>query len=115
MEYSFLNSRPERHHALWEKRQYKSPLEKQVRQMSAFILDVPHFNHRLLHASMRPPEKPEPDTLRRMRELAPQGLLVVLNKIDHPIVEHIENQLEIININPVEAMTRIEEGDYSRA
>lgn len=82
--------------------------------MGAFILDAPHFNHRLLHASMKPPEKPEADTLRRMRELAPRGLLIVLNNIEHPIVEHIERQLEIINTDPIEAMQRIEEGDYER-
>jgi hypothetical protein len=63
---------------------------------------------------MRPPEKPNHRTLLEMQELAIGGLSVVMNKLDHPIVEHLEKQLSILAIPPDKAMHRIEIGDYRR-
>lgn len=108
-----MHYRPEKHHALWTRREWtEQPLARRVRQMGAFLIDAAHPNHRLLHASLRPPEVPDIDTLREMQTLAMGGLTNVLDNLNHPIVEHLENQLCIITIDPDTAMNRIDKGEY---
>lgn len=105
--------RVERHHACWEKRAWvETPLQKQVRQLGAFILDVHQPNHRLLHARMRPPNIPDHGTLLEMRGLAVGGLELVMQKLDHPIVEHFEEQLRIITLDSDVAWRMIDSGTY---
>lgn len=82
--------------------------------MSALILHIPYPNHRLIHASMEPPEKPDTETLAHMRELAFDGLYAVMNNLDHPIVEHLDKQMRIIGMDANVAMDKIEARDYQR-
>lgn len=108
-----MAERLERHHILWERRNWSQrPIAKQVRLMGAFLLDLTVINHRLLHASMTSPEVPDHDTLCRMRELAISGLNEVINKLNHPISEHIDTQLYIANLSHLEALERIDGGEY---
>lgn len=102
----------ERHHTLWTRREFcaVSPLSKQVRQLSAFILDAYQPNHRLLHARIKPPEVPDHAILLEMRGLSVGGLSNVINKLEHPIVEHIEQQLQIITLDPEVAWRMIDLG-----
>lgn len=110
-----MSERLEKHHTLWTRHDWlQTPISKQVRQMGAFMLDIPHPVHRLLHASMRPPEVPDHETLLQMRSLAVRGLAVVVNKLQHPIAEHLDNQLTIITIDPEVAYDRLDRGDYER-
>jgi hypothetical protein len=110
-----LPEKLEIHHVLWTRADWsKKPIAKQVRQMGAFLVDVSHTNHRLLHASLRPPNVPEHDVLHQMRELALGGLVRVLEELNHPIVDHIEKQLIIINMDIEEAAYKLDTGDYSR-
>lgn len=107
--------RYERHHTLWARRDWiETPISKQVRQMSAFIIDLHHPVHRLLHASMRPPEVPDHETLVEMRGLATGGLSVVINRLHHPIAEHLDQQLTIATTDPYVAQDKIDRGDYHR-
>lgn len=80
--------------------------------MAAFIIDAPYPNHRLLHASLRPPEKPKHDELIEFEHLAVQGLEVVLNRIESPTTKHLQSQLEILTIDPDEAMERVDTGEF---
>lgn len=102
----------ERHHTLWTRKEFYavSPLSKQVRQLSAFILDVHQPNHRLLHAKIKPPEVPDHETLLEMRSLSVGGLSGVIKHLDHPIVGHFEQQLEIITLDPEVAWRMIDLG-----
>jgi hypothetical protein len=110
-----MSWRNEKHHSLWTRREWsESPLPRRVRQMGAFLLDAPYPNHRLLHASLRPPEVPDRDTLLHMQELAVRGLHTVIENVNHPITEHLHRQLAIIAIDPDEAMYRIDTGNYTR-
>lgn len=93
---------------LWERASYTTPLEKRVRSMAAFIVDAYVPNHRLLHASLRPPEKPSYGTLLDMSILAVDGLTAVINQMDDPIIDHFRSQLEILAIEPDEAMYRVD-------
>lgn len=104
----------ERHHTLWEKRQYTAPIERRVRNMASFIIDVTRPHHRLLHASLVPPNKPEVEALREMEHLAIGGLEVVMNRLEHPIVQHLQSQLEIVSMPVEEAIDRLDTGDYWR-
>lgn len=80
--------------------------------MGAFLIDVHHENHRLLHASLEPPELPDHDTLYLMRDLALGGLTNVIKKLRHPIVEHIDDQLKIIELDKDEAEYILDNGLY---
>lgn len=82
--------------------------------MGAFLLDVSHVNHRLLHASLRPPQVPEHEILYNMRELALGGLENVLEKLNHRIVDHIQKQIVIVRLDPEEAQYKLDTGDYER-
>lgn len=82
--------------------------------MGAFLIDVSHINHRLLHASLRPPKVPEHNVLYEMRELALGGLYRVIEELNHPIVDHIQKQLLIVSIDPEKAQYQIDTGDYKR-
>lgn len=101
----------DRHHLLWEKRAYKTSIEKTVRKLGTFILEVPIVNHRLLHMSLRPPEKPSNGTLHDMKILAKNGLDEVMTYLDDPIIEHFHDQLEIINLKPEVAYEMLQEGE----
>lgn len=82
--------------------------------MGAFLIDISHTNHRLLHASILPPDVPEHDVLYNMRELALGGLVAVINRLQHPIVDHIQRQMEIIRMDSEEAQYILDSGDYER-
>lgn len=105
--------RVERHHTLWTRKDWSViPISKQVRQLSTFVVDTFQPNHRLLHARMRPPELPEHEILVEMRGLAINGLQAVIERLDHPIVEHLEEQMSIITLNPTVAWRMIDTGLY---
>lgn len=106
--------RVERHHALWTRKEFYtvSPLSKQVRQLSAFIIDVYQPNHRLLHARIKPPEVPDHETLLEMRRLSVGGIKNVIDTLEHPIVEHLEEQLRVITLNPEVALRMVDTGMY---
>lgn len=101
----------ERHHALYSRGEWaKTPLSKQVRQMSAFIIECAYPNHRLLHISMKPPEVPRHETLLWMRHLALEGIDSVIKNIGHPIGEHLADQLTIVHMQPEEAQYILDRG-----
>ena len=80
--------------------------------MGAFLIDIHHENHRLLHAVLKPPHVPEHQILVDMRNLAVKGLESVLEGLNHPIVEHIDRQLTIVRLDPEEAQFKLDTGDY---
>lgn len=107
--------RYEKHHMLWTRKDWlEIPISKQVRQMGAFMIDLAHPVHRLLHASLRPPEVPDHETLLEMRSLATSGLIVVINRLQHPIAEHLDQQLTIATIDPEVAQDKLDRGEYAR-
>ena len=55
-----------RHHALWERRSYKTPIEKRVRNMGMMIVSLNGVDHQMLHINVPPPPKPNPDQLHDM-------------------------------------------------
>jgi hypothetical protein len=50
-----------RHHVWFTKREYTTPIERQVRNMGAFILDVNAVDHKEMHVYVPPPPKPDHD------------------------------------------------------
>jgi hypothetical protein len=47
------------HHLAWQRRDYRTPLEKQYRNHRGMLIpDVPNPEHRDLHANIPPPPKP---------------------------------------------------------
>lgn len=110
------HERFEKHHMGWTRKDWlETPISKQVRQMPTFMIDLAHPVHRLLHASMVPPEVPDHETLLEMRSLAVQGLTVVINRLQHPIAEHLDQQLTIATIDPEVAQDKLDRGEYRRA
>lgn len=93
---------------MWNER----PITKQVRNLSCYRIDVPQINHRLIHATLRPPEIPDIETLRDLREYAPMGLEKAIERINHPIVEHIGRQLVLATLRESVAMDLIDSGEY---
>lgn len=43
------------HHVFFERKNYKSPIERRVRNMGAFVLKVNGVDHQELHANVPPP------------------------------------------------------------
>jgi hypothetical protein len=78
------------------------------------MIDLAHPVHRLLHASLVPPEVPDYETLKEMRSLAVSGLTVVINRLHHPIAEHLDQQLTLATIDPEVAQDRLDRGEYAR-
>jgi hypothetical protein len=46
------------HHVFFERRWYKTPLERKLRQHRGFVIPMEVSNHSELHANVAPPEKP---------------------------------------------------------
>jgi len=101
----------QRHHMLWTRNEYTRPHERKTRQMGAFVLRVPTANHRLLHLSLEPPEKPSVGTLEDMRLIGRHGLEVVMRNLDDPIIEHFEQQLSILTLSEAVARTMLRNGE----
>ena len=53
-----------KHHIWFERRRYRSPLDKQFRQYGGFVVPTLVEVHNELHAQVRPPLKPSPDLMR---------------------------------------------------
>ena len=51
------------HHVWFERKHYKTPIERHVRNMGAFIIRANAIDHRELHANVLPPPKPDHDQL----------------------------------------------------
>lgn len=51
------------HHVFFERRDYKTPTERRVRNLGAFIIRANAVDHRELHANVPPPPKPDHDQL----------------------------------------------------
>jgi len=50
-----------KHHLWWERKSYYTPTLKQLRRLGGFVIPASAYDHRLLHAQMRPmvvPMKP---------------------------------------------------------
>lgn len=100
----------QRHHMLWTRNEYRTNQEKRTRQDRAFVIISSTPNHRLLHLMLEPPIKPEPDVLSEMRSLARFGLDEVMDWLEHPIVEHFEQQLSILTLDENVARNQLREG-----
>lgn len=46
------------HHVFYERRNYKAPIERQVRNLGAFVISANVVDHQELHANVPPPPKP---------------------------------------------------------
>lgn len=53
-----------KHHAIFERRDYKTPTEKTFRGMGGLVILMANHQHRELHAHVPPPPKPNPDLMR---------------------------------------------------
>lgn len=51
------------HHVFWRRNEYKTPIERRVRNMGSFIIRVNAVDHQELHACVEPPPKPAPEQL----------------------------------------------------
>ena len=49
-----------KHHLFWERKSYTEKYDKQLRQLSGFVVPTTVYCHQLLHAQMRPMVKPVP-------------------------------------------------------
>lgn len=56
------------HHCFWPRREYKTPIERQVRNMGAFIVRVNAVDHQELHAHVAPPPKLEAEQLHDLHQ-----------------------------------------------
>lgn len=90
-----------KHHLLWVRSNWNAEkLTKSLRANETFQMMLDQTVHRLLHAVIEPPEIPDISTLEEMRYCAPMGLVAVINTIQHPIVEHLDQQLTIATVCP---------------
>ena len=96
----------------YEKNSFTEPLQKKLRRSSCFIIRAAIVNHDLLHRRLQPPAMPDHKTLLEIKELAPGGLALVMNTIEHPIIEHFEEQLRILTLNPEVARRMMETRQY---
>lgn len=109
----------EKHHLLFTRAEWqRTPIGKQVRRLGTFMLYVPHMPHRVVHYLLDPPRVPDHDTLYEMRGLASEGLVAVINRLDHPIAEHLDRRMSILTISSdgaeeiiLEAQRRRQSGD----
>lgn len=76
--------------------------------MGAFILEAPIANHRLLHFSLDAPEKPSHGTLEDLEILGRRGLEMAMRYLDDPIIEHFNNQQEILFMDTETALQMLE-------
>lgn len=98
-----------RHHMLWERKNYSSPLEKRTRGL--FIIPAKESHHRLLHMMLAPYEKPDTGTLLDLRSLRnPES---VIEELDHPIAEHFAQQLGILAMSDEMVLYKLEHKDYT--
>jgi hypothetical protein len=51
------------HHCWFERKNYKTPIERRVRNLAAFIIKANAVDHRELHVAVSPPPKPSSDQL----------------------------------------------------
>lgn len=51
------------HHAAWPRRSYEDDLEKEYRNGSSLLMDIPIQFHNLVHATTRSPDKPARDVI----------------------------------------------------
>lgn len=58
------------HHAFFCRNKYKTPQEKQFRQLGGLVLPILITVHRELHSNIPPPPKPSPDLMRLITEYA---------------------------------------------
>lgn len=107
------NVRDTCHHMLWERNQWNAEkLSKSVRNTAEFQIHLNQTVHRLLHAVIRPPRIPDTETLEQMRYYAPLGLTVVMNTIEHPIIEHFDRQLTVASVSPEVAQELLVTGRF---
>ena len=52
-----------RHHVWFTRREYRTPIERQVRNMGAFIVMVNAVDHQEMHIQVPPPPKPNHEQL----------------------------------------------------
>lgn len=103
----------ESHHLFWTRSEWSErPISKQVRKMATYIISISRTHHSLLHATMSPPEVPDIETLRTLRENAYLSLDDAISSIDHPIALHVERQLEIISMDIQQARDFLDSGNY---
>lgn len=53
-----MERRVNKHHVMYERRNYKSKVERRFRNMGGLVVPTLIENHRELHATLRPPKKP---------------------------------------------------------
>lgn len=51
------------HHVFFTRREYKTPIERQVRNMGAFIIRANAVDHQEMHIHVPPPPKPDHDQM----------------------------------------------------
>jgi len=51
------------HHVWFTRAEYKSPIERRVRNLGAFIIRANAVDHQEMHVYVPPPPKPNPDQL----------------------------------------------------
>jgi hypothetical protein len=59
----------DKHHSFWPRRAYTGRFEKQFRTLSGLIVPGPIDNHRLLHARLEPPRKPNNRMMVDLRDI----------------------------------------------
>ena len=57
-----------KHHVWFERKNYKTPIERQVRNMGAFIIRVNAVDHQELHVAVPPPPKPSHEQLHDLHQ-----------------------------------------------
>lgn len=63
-----------RHHTFWQRRSYKTPLERAFRNHQGLVIPTPIDQHRDLHAHLLPPPKPSRDLM-----------VGIINNLERPI------------------------------
>ncbi len=91
------------HHVFWERRAYKTPIEKLARNLGGLVIRVDIDNHNELHAVLPPPPKPPHEVLSDlvvyMREVGAgkdtlEGLEAASTWFDRMGLDDIANNLE---------------------
>jgi hypothetical protein len=55
-----------KHHTLWRKDWYRTPIERKTREMAGMVLRLSIDQHQELHSAIEPPAKPNTHLLRAM-------------------------------------------------
>lgn len=110
-----------RHHVLFEKRWYHTPLEKHVRNHYGLLVPMYLQPHRELHANVQPPPKPNQRLLLATAELLdnlPNSTLAnppqVVLAVAEDMLGRDDKLAQRIGHNLLEQSGYIEEGYYSR-